>query len=542
MRTFLNKHIAWVAQVGKTVLSKKCLAVEDYANSLSEGEIPVDPLGLLCIARNWHIHIAVFLKKGVWTTRRDNSLYNVRIYLLYTGGFTFFDTCIQRRAIFTPSDYENNDENVSNEKSTLDSNAGSEGTGTKSGDQGGMSSCGTKSGLGSTGTKSGVGSTRTKQTRHKCKNPYPVRRKPRKSTKPKPKPKPKQKPAQPKPPKPRPSHSTAHNTRSSLQPLISVDNILDNKNRSAKPDKLSEVDPILDAFKDVNDQTDLQILLSDDNKKRKSSCVGKEHLDTNDGVVKVKEYTLKKPKKKLKTFHCASEGCETTENTRKGINQHEKETHKDLQYSCECCGASNFSSYDAMFKHTQRHFEFMHACSVCSKKFQFPSKVDKHMSVHDKAKGFVCTWHGCKKILANKDSLQQHVLRHQDLKLKCELCTEGEEAVRTFPTVMSLKQHKQGKHGNGYIAPCGAVKKWPTERKKHIKDCDDCKAIIEKRQSKPENPRKPKKRGKVFKNRGTSKNPKTEHDSGKENKDKETENGTDNTSETEAENNKKTDE
>ena len=139
LRTFLNKHIDWVGKVGKTVLSKKRLAVEDYANSLSEGEIPVDPLGLLCIARNWHIHIAIFLKKGVWTTRRDNSLYNVRIYLLYTGGFTFFDTCIQRRAlspIFTPSDYENNGENngenVSNEKSTLDSDA-EQGTGTKSG-------------------------------------------------------------------------------------------------------------------------------------------------------------------------------------------------------------------------------------------------------------------------------------------------------------------------------------------------------------------------------------------------------------------------
>ena len=417
LRTFLNKHINWVGKVGKTVLSKKHIAVEDYANSLSEGEIPVDPLGLLCIARNWHIHIAVFLRKGVWTTRRDNSLYNVRIYLLYTGGFTFFDTCIQRRAlspIFTPSDYENNGknngENVSNKKSTLDSDA-EQGTGTKSGDtsssgtKSGLASNGTKSGVGSNGTKSGVGSTRTKQTRRKRKRPSTVRvrRKPRKQTKPKPKPK--QKPAPPKPKPDNPVPSRVHNTRSSLQPLISVDNILDNKHRSAKPDKLSEVDPILDALKDANDKTDLEILLSDDNKKRKSSCVGEEQLDTNDGVVKVKEYALKKPKKKLKTFHCASEGCETTENTRKAINQHEKETHKDLQYSCECCGATNFSSFDAMFKHTQRHFEFMHSCSVCSKKFQFPSQVEKHMSVHDKAKGFICTWRGCKKVLANKDSL-----------------------------------------------------------------------------------------------------------------------------------------
>ena len=367
---------------------------------------------------------------------------------------------------------DENNENVSNEKSTLDSNA-EQGTGTKSGGtksglasngtKSGLASNDTKSGVGSNGTKSGVGSTRTKQTRRKRKNTYTVRvrRKPRKPTKPKPKQQ--QKPAPPKPKPDNPVPSRVHNTRSSLQPLISVDNILDNKDRSAKPDKLSEVDPILDALKDANDQTDLEILLSDDSKKRKSSCVGEENLETGDGVVQVKQYALKKPKKKLKTFHCASEGCETTENTQKAINQHEKETHKDLQYSCECCGATNFSSYDAMFKHTQRHFEFMHACSVCSKKFQFPSQVEKHMSVHDKAKGFICTWRGCKKVLANKDSLRQHVLRHQDLQLKCELCTEGEEEAHTFPTEMSLKQHKQGKHGNGYIAPCGAVKKWPTE-------------------------------------------------------------------------------
>ena len=321
-----------------------------------------------------------------------------------------------------------------------------------------------------------------------------------------------------------------------------MDNISDNKDRSAKLDKLSEKDPILDAFKEINNKTDLEILLTDDNKKRKSSCVSEENMDISEGVVKVKEYALKKEKKKLKTFHCSSEGCETTEHTRKANNLHEKENHVHLVYTCEECGATNFSSYDTMFKHTQRHYEFMHSCSVCNKKFQFPSQVEKHMSVHDTTKGFICTWQGCKKVLANKDSLRQHVLRHQDLKLKCELCTEeeqqGEGEPCTFPTLMSLKQHQQGKHGNGYIAPCGKVCKWPTERKKHIKDCDDCKAINDKKQSKPENPHKPKKRGKVFKNRGTSKKPKTENGSEKENEesdkqeDAQSENGTENTSRT----------
>ena len=95
MKSSLSKHIKWVASVGQDVLSQKCLAVEDYANHLSEGEIPVDPFGLLCIARNWYIDIAVFLKTGIQTTRCD-TLENVSIHLLYTGGSTFFDTCVQQ--------------------------------------------------------------------------------------------------------------------------------------------------------------------------------------------------------------------------------------------------------------------------------------------------------------------------------------------------------------------------------------------------------------------------------------------------------------
>ena len=111
LKTFLSKHIKWVASVGQDVLSKKCLAVEYYANDLSEGEIPVDPLGLLCIARNWHIHICAFLKNGIWTTRCNNTLENVTIYLLYTSGFTFLDTCVQqalRQSILPQSSEDKN--------------------------------------------------------------------------------------------------------------------------------------------------------------------------------------------------------------------------------------------------------------------------------------------------------------------------------------------------------------------------------------------------------------------------------------------------
>ena len=89
----------WVAKIGQKVLGKKKLPVEDYVNSLAEGTIPLDQLGLLCVARNWHIHICVFLKSGIWTTRKDNSLEGVSIYLLYAGSTTFFDTVYQE---YTP--------------------------------------------------------------------------------------------------------------------------------------------------------------------------------------------------------------------------------------------------------------------------------------------------------------------------------------------------------------------------------------------------------------------------------------------------------
>ena len=298
----------------------------------------------------------------------------------------------------------------------------------------------------------------------------------------------------------------------SRQPLLpySLDDLLSkNRKRVAKPNTLKEEDPILQVFKD-NQPEELAELLKDDSDEKntnKSSLVSSDEVTTKGGKVQVKEYALKRRKKKQKTFHCSSDGCETMECTRKAMNVHEKENHPDISYTCSVCSATNFSSYESVFKHEQHHYKFIHPCDVCGTLFQFPSQVDKHKAVHDPKKGFICTWRGCKKTLANKDSLNQHVLHHQDLKLKCDQCPPDE---RTFPTTMSLKQHKQGKHGNGFIALCGYVCKWPDERHEHQKECRKCRDEKDKKLNKAENPWKPKKRNKIFKNRGVSKKPKIE--------------------------------
>ena len=347
LKTFLSKHINWVASVGHNVLSKKRLAVEDYANDLSEGEIPLDPLGLLCIARNWHIHICVFLKNGIWTTRRDNTLENISIHLLYTGGFTFFDTCVQqpsRASILAKSIEENSTSDLEDvlTKSIIDTvgtndssfatntaDVGTKDTSFASGDSGtkdtsfatNTADVGTKdtsfasvdSGTKDTSFATNTADVGTKDTSFASVDSGTngsgrgrKRKKRSSSTGTRPK-----KRCALKPRKPNTTASkicakaivNSRKTTQSRQPLLlySLDDLLSkNRKRVAKPNTLKEEDPILQAFKD-NQPEELTELLKDDCDEKntnKSSLVSSDELTTKGGKVQVKEYALKRRKKK----------------------------------------------------------------------------------------------------------------------------------------------------------------------------------------------------------------------------------------------------
>ena len=97
---------------------------------------------------------------------------------------------------------------------------------------------------------------------------------------------------------------------------------------------------------------------------------------------------------------------------------------------------------------------------------------------------------------------------------------------------MSLKQHQQGKHSNGFIAHCGFICKWPDKRCAHQKECRECDIAKEKKLDKEENLWKTKKRNKIFKNRGVSKKPKKEtenkSDAQMDSKDSDTDNRSEN--------------
>ena len=301
---------------------------------------------------------------------------------------------------------------------------------------------------------------------------------------------------------------------------FSLDDLLSKKKkrRAAKPKNLKEEDPILKGVEEGGDAIDMAILLEPEpeEKKTKNSVLPEKEYKTDDGKLSIKTHGRRRPKKRTGTFRCSSDGCEVVETTRAAINKHEKETHPDITYSCELCPASNFSSYKSSFKHQQRHFKFLHVCQECPKSFQYPNQLKKHKATHDHMKGVPCTWRGCKKVLSSDDALSQHVQRHRDQKLICDLCPrEHDVEPDTFPTIMSLKQHKQGLHSKGYTTYCGKLCKWPSERQKHQKECRMCRDIKQQRDNKEENPCKPKARPRRKEQKAAAKN----EDNTKENRD-----------------------
>ena len=118
---WLNKwyHINWIAKVGGDLLHKKGIKVEDYCNNLVELKFPLDTLGLLVIARMFHNHIAIILKESIWTTQGNNDIDHCSIFLIYSGGVNFCDTCTGRPSFLSAhahahsmSDLENAEEQI----------------------------------------------------------------------------------------------------------------------------------------------------------------------------------------------------------------------------------------------------------------------------------------------------------------------------------------------------------------------------------------------------------------------------------------------
>ena len=114
---WLNKwyHIEWIQKVGGDLLRKEGIKVKEYCNDLVELNFPLDTLGLLVIVQMFHNHIAIILKEHIWTTQGNNNIDRCSIFLIYSGGVIFIDTCTGRPSFLSNhsmSDLENVEEQI----------------------------------------------------------------------------------------------------------------------------------------------------------------------------------------------------------------------------------------------------------------------------------------------------------------------------------------------------------------------------------------------------------------------------------------------
>ena len=476
-------------------MTAKGIRVEDYANDITSGLVPFDELGILVVCRMYHIHIGIVLKDRVSYTSSGEGKPDCLFYLLFRGGVHYLDSCTGNWGYASPSratledltvspqakpmelvvpDKKNVEENPLHtplnlsqpEPKTIDQKLEelSQELDLKAEKENQKRN--RKRNLDQSMDSTSSSSSRKRRKRSssmvlRSKNMSQNNRKK---------------------PKKRSSKTSRKAEENKLN--IDLDSLLSkNRKRVAKPTDLKEKDPILDAFKDVQNEDELKTLLApDDNTK---SIAQKETIETDDGSMLLKSYGLKRTNKKNRNFACQEEGCAEVKKTQGELNRHLQFDHK-LTFKCYVCDRL-YDTANGRDKHFKKHYKFNNTCSECGYSCQFPGQMTVHKRKHtiDNAGKFPCPTRGCNKVLLSKATLDAHRKIHEDIKHVCEDCKKN------YSTELRLKQHMQGKHGNGAITLCGIHYQWADSKYRHENgDCATCNELKKKQKEKPDYPHK----------------------------------------------------
>ena len=221
----------------------------------------------------------------------------------------------------------------------------------------------------------------------------------------------------------------------------------------AKPvGSLKEEDPLMDCLR-TEQLDEVANLIKDDAKpaKQGTSKVNEEKHKTENGEIEIKQYAIKCGKRQNKKLPCSA--CDQVFGLVKDFNIHMKEKHPDVKFRCQHC-PKVYDTYNAHYKQEYKHFQLPYKCHHCDKRFLFPGLRAKHEKQHTGVGLLPCTWLGCKSKLSCPDALRQHIVTHTDQHFPCSKCDKD------FNTETNLQQHMKGKHGDGFIALCGAVYDW----------------------------------------------------------------------------------
>lgn len=181
----------------------------------------------------------------------------------------------------------------------------------------------------------------------------------------------------------------------------------------------------------------------------------------------MQSYGLRRPRPRVRKFNCIL--CKKLFHTQGNLNKHIMEDHPTVRFTCAYCN-KEFKTANGHYKHEKSHGLFLHKCpyQTCNKSFQFPSGLKTHIKVHTGRNLYKCLH--CDKQYTTNRAMKAHAQKHNAEWLPCPQCPIS------FKTQQELNQHKKGRHGRGFITPCGVYKSWPREVSTHKKKCKNCQA------------------------------------------------------------------
>lgn len=177
------------------------------------------------------------------------------------------------------------------------------------------------------------------------------------------------------------------------------------------------------------------------------------------------------PRKKTAALYlCPISSCHKTFKLKTAMYTHIQDLHPYFRFECEHCDGAYQSQY-ALDKHMRKHTGQCETCNICGRTFLHKFELEDHTKLHTGKGMHECRV--CKKLVNTKRGLKQHEDTHSEQLHHCPHCTFTSNR-RPY-----VRQHVLACHSTGTAAICGDTFKWPYQKIKHEKECEDCTFIFD---------------------------------------------------------------
>ena len=476
LRSKMIQHLTWLQQISEVLLREVNVSLEDYIDTMSTPGVPLDFVGLLFLSRIYHIHVAVFTTRGIWSTSRNVKKHGCLFGVVFNGNFKFTETVKvgrgnQYRAWLT--DRTEKGKMPSHAKTSLPAEIKIEGT-----------LCSLPDALDIVNNNVICGHRQREQNEdgdkylmhlEKVKKEFGI---PdfNKLVKPKLK-------------------NCGTVPANDLQPLHVHDTEGDVSNVKHEAAQVSRLSCVKNEDGAETSDDDCEVIKCDETLPYSDTEIDTLWEDVSRTVSKAQaavgvstgelggstaqaEVGAVPPEEEIvidDDLLLTCPMCFHQETTQKACIEHIDRFHPEYRYPCRHCD-KYFNSFHTRYRHEQGHGDQKHICADCGAGYPYLSELTRHAAVHNTVLPYPCT--RCEKRFAQKKSLKRHEVLHDETTFKCNFCDKVCESKDR------LYSHQRGAHGKGYTSKCGKFNfPWPAGRARHALVCDKCKEIIQAEQA-----------------------------------------------------------